>query len=526
MSEDRSTVLLFLALSCAAPDQPVGHAWRLTHRQWENTVVDLLGLPEPTGLSDDLVPDPASTFDTDTTTLSVSPTLWQQYQFAAETLAERAVTDPDVYAVVVPAELRPWGVFYTVAERDRWVEDFGRRAFRRPLDGDEVPRFGALFEAGAGIFGSGDAFLDGVHAVVAGMLQSPGFLYRTEGLHGDAAPGELSPDELAARLSYALWNTAPDETLRAAAEADGLAPDTLRAQVDRMLDDPRGHATLADLHRQLLHVDAYSQIWRPDEEVLSTTAYADSVPAAMQSEVYAFVDDVVYGGGTLRDLLTRPRTFVNADLAEIYEVVGVPEEGWTAVDLDPTQRAGLLTLSGFLAWQANRTEPNLIERGAFVNDALLCVDVPPPPPTATELPDDDAGLTLRERIENHTSGCGGTCHNDLINPIGFGFGRYDEDGRYQTLDGDTPIDASASYTFTEGTFSYDGAVELSGLLAESEQVHRCYVGHLSAYLEGRSPAALDAEEIAERTEASLGGASIRDLLVDVVTDPRFREIAP
>jgi hypothetical protein len=278
---------------------------------------------------------------------------------------------------------------------------------------------------------------------------------------------------------------------------------------------------VADLHRQLLHVDNYENIYRPSEEVLGIDVYEHSTPASMQREVYAFVDDVVFGGGTVRDLLTRPRTFVDERLAPIYGISGVEGETLVPVDLDPAQRAGVLTLAGFLAWQADPTQPNLIERGAFVNDALLCADIPPPPPGVPLLPDaDTSGRTLRQRIEDHTA-CGGACHTELINPIGFAFGHYDQEGRYVETEQGRPIDASGSYRFDEGVRSFADAVELAEVMADSADVHRCYVSHLLGYLEGRTPSAGDEARIATLTAASLGGRSILGLITDIVTSEAF-----
>jgi hypothetical protein len=514
-----------LVLACAPPvGTGPGHAYRLTHGQWENTVVDLLGLSEATGLSDSFVPDATgSTFDTNAEDLVVSPVLWQQYQAAAEELAERAVTEDALYEVVAPARLRPAGASVTDDERDAWLDDFGARAFRRPLQGDERAAFVTLFENGGLIFDD-EPFAAGVRGAVTGFLQAPAFLYRTEGVTGSG--GELSAEELASRLSYALWNSMPDRELMGVAEADGLPPDTLAEQAERMLDDPKGHAMVANLHRQLLHVDSYETIWRPSDEVKGIDVYDTSTPAYMQAELYAFVDEMIFGGATVRDLLTTDRTWINSDLAEIYDVDGVEGEELVEVALDPSERSGLLTLSGFLAWQADTSDPNLIERGAFVNDAFLCVDLPPPPSTATPLPtaDETDAVTLRDRIEEHTSACGGSCHNDLINPIGYAFGRYDEDAEYTTYEGVHKIDATGSYAFEDGTFEFDGAVELSAIMAEREQVHRCYVGHLAAYLQGRSASDVDADQLETLTAASMADRPIRDLMIDIVTDPSFREV--
>lgn len=516
-------VLWLLACSSPAPrgeavlgDGDEQRIVRLTHLQWENAVVDLLGLSEPTGLSDGFVPDGAgSTFDNDAAFLSVTPTLWQQYQAAAETLGQRVADEDALFDAVAPRGSR---------RRDPWIDDFGLRAFRRPLTEPEHAAFAALFDRGPELFGTGDDFRDGVHAGVVGFLQAPAFVYRSEGLDGaPARNADLSPHELAARLSFALWNTIPDEPLRAAADA-GLGADTVTAEVRRMLDAPAAHAMVADLHRQLLHVDNYEHIHRPPEEVLGIDAFEGSIPAAMQREAYAFVDAVVFGGGTVRDLLTSRRSFANDRLAELYGV-SVEGDALVPVQLDASERAGLLTLSGFLASHADRGGPNLIARGGFVNEALLCVDVPAPPSDVPALPPDpEHETTLRERIDHHTSTCGGACHTQMINPIGFALGKYDQEGRYVTVDNGAPIDATGTYRFEDGSFSYDGAVELAGVLADRPQVHRCYVSHLVSYLEGRPPTADDADRIDELTEASLDDRPIRDLVADIVSAEAFRRL--
>ena len=291
-----------------------------------------------------------------------------------------------------------------------------------------------------------------------------------------------------------------------------------------MLAAPAAHQMVVDLHRQLLHVDSYEHIFRPSEEVLGIDVFDDSLPAAMQREVYTFVDELVFHGGTVRDLFTSPDSFVDEKLAAIYGISGVVGDELVPVALDPAERAGLLTLSGFLAWEASVTEPNLIERGAFVNDTFLCVDVPPPPANVPPLPEEVEGLPLREVVEDHTSACGGGCHTALINPIGFAFGKYDETGAFVPEDRGQPIDATGTYTFEDGPHSFDGAVALATVMAEREEVHRCYVTHLLTYLEGQVPTSADEAQVARLTEASLSGTPILDLISDIATSREFRAL--
>lgn len=529
------SLLTLLACSSGtpAPGSSPARLARLTHNQWENTVEDLLGLSEPSGFSERFVADPAtSTFENDPSGLSVSPTLWQQYQAAAESLAQQVVEDPALYEHVAPDAPKASPIAASNVT-DAWIASFGRRAFRRDLTAEEREAYREVVAEGAAAYGTSDPFADGVRAGLVAFLQSPSFLYRAEGTDSPLGQTELDPYALASKLSYALWNTTPDDTLLDAAE-DGLPEPELEVQVQRMLASDAAHDMVQDLYRQLLHVDNYLNIPRG---FVSYEDFSLTEPAVMQAEVYAFIDAVVFGGGTVRDLLLSRRTFADAQLASIYGIEGVEGVGTAAlepVELDPTERSGLLTLSGFLKFQSSPTEPNLIARGAFVNTAFLCADLPPPPASATPLPEAEEGESLRDRIEAHTSGCGGACHNDLINPIGFAFGRYNRGGVYtgpstqvfgQYHHGSDDIDTTGSYTFEDGVQSYDGAVELAAIMADRAQVHRCFASHLLAYLEGRSLDDRDTDRLAALTEASMDDQPILTLITDIVTDPAFRGLA-
>jgi hypothetical protein len=415
------------------------------------------------------------------------------------------------------------------AERDAWLAAFGARAHRRPLTDQELREYAALFDAAADLGPSGDAFRDGVQLVLTAMLQSPHFLYRTEESAEPDASGRipLSDWEIASRLSYALWNTMPDEELFDAAEAGELRDvASLRGQAARLLADGRAHATLADLHRQLLHLDNYQNISK------STDLYPEfrpSTPASMQAEAYAFVDDVVFSQGTVHDLFTRPTTFVNADLAPIYGLDDVQGDELVRRDLDPTQRAGLLTLSGFLALEGDAYVHSPIRRGVFVNLAMTCTALPPPPDNVEPLPPADGQQTTRERVDQHTGEgtCGGACHARLINPPGFAFEHYDALGRWQDDEFGLPVDSVSTWGIDNAQRTFADAVELSQLLGSSEDAHRCYAKHLLEYLEGRHAVSEDNAMLEAIGRQSLtGDRPILDVIVDLVLTDSFRFRAP
>jgi hypothetical protein len=193
------------------------------------------------------------------------------------------------------------------------------------------------------------------------------------------------------------------------------------------------------------------------------------------------------GAGDLDTMLTADYSFVDAGLAELYGVTGVDGDELVRVDLDPTQRAGLLTQASLLALTGKPDQSSPVQRGKFVRERLLCESLPEPPPGVdTTPPTVDPDATTRERFDQHSSDptCA-ACHV-LIDPIGFGFEHYDGIGRFRAMDGGSPVDASGEIVgMDDGTF--EGAIELSELLAGSEQVRTCFVKTWFTYAHGRAP---------------------------------------
>jgi hypothetical protein len=491
---------------------------RLTHEQWENTVQDLLRLRQRPGLSAQLQPDPPlGRFDNNVDRLTVTGAHWQSYQRAAEQVAELAVDDAAVLGGLVadlPAD--------AASAARTFVDRFGARAFRRPLTDAERDRYAALFATGRDHYTGLDDRTAGVRLVVEAMLQSPFFLYRTETAVADSASVALSGHEVASRLSYAFWNTMPDDALFAAAAAGALTTDDgIRAQAERLFDDPRARSQLASFHVQLFSLAEYSDL---DKDPGAFPEWNDALGRAMQDEATRFLESVAFGDGGIRDFLTSTRAFVNADLAAIYGVSGDFGDQLVEVDLDPAQRAGFLTRAAFLTRNATLTEPDPIHRGVFVNLDLLCRDIAAVP----NLPDDLApvGATNRERIDSITGEgtCGEGCHATMINPLGFALENYDAIGRYRTQDGGRPVDAAASYQFADGrTIDFADAIDLSRQLADAPEVHACYAQHLLEYLYGRSLGAADDALVDQlATESLTVDLTVRDLVVRVVTSPAFR----
>lgn len=511
----RTLFLAPLLLACKSPvEADTVRLVRLTASQWEASAAHVVGSEDPPGLSDSFVNDPSvGKFDNNAEELRVTPVLQQQLQDAAVALAEQVTTDGGQLDALLGVE----GGMRSGVQRDAWLRAVGRRAFRRDLTETELAAYQALFSEGQSTFTDQGDLSAGARMVVVGLLQSPHFLYRVE--RSDPETGHLRPLSFATRLAYALWQAPPDERLLSTAEGAG-ASRSLLAEVPRLLEDDRSRHMVADFHWQLLHVEAFENIPR---EFVSYEDYGTTLNAALQAEVLAFVDEVVFSGGSVEDLLTSRLTFVDEQVAALYGVEGVSgvgDEVLEPVELDPDQRSGLLTLAGFLAVHSSDQSENLIRRSAFVHDALLCTSLPPPPDNATALPP-VVGVqqSQRERIEDHTTACGGACHSELINPIAFAFGQYDAMGVYR---GSPFIDASATFGFSSGEVAFDGAVELSELLSIEPAVHDCYAANLLRYLEGRELTEADSSRIATLSASSQSGAPILDLVEAVVVHPAFQ----
>jgi hypothetical protein len=499
---------------------------RLSHRQWENTVRDALRLSALPGLSSAFVAEPLrGTFDTNGSILSVSPDLFGDYQTAAEALAAKVAKDAKQLAALAPPSS---GALRVRAEA--LIQELGLRAFRRPLAAAEVERILALFERGPMLIGSGDAFADGAELVLSYFFQSPHFVYRTE-LSSAVIDGKiaLNPYEVATRLSYGLTNTMPDDALFAAAAADELRTrEGVLSHAERLLGLPGARDTVADFHQQLLNMREYEVVSKDEARY---PEFASGVADDLKQEAVSFVHDVVFAQERgLHELLTAPYTFANQRIAALYGLApaarpGSAADAFVRVELDPLQRAGLLTQVGFLAANGEGATPNIIMRGVHVARKILCADLPPPPAMIPPLPALSATSTNRQRVEELTKGspCNG-CHTSIINPLGFALEKLDGVGRYRTQENGRAIDATSSYQLDGQSVSFDGAVELSALIAGSQQAHDCYSRHWVEYLYGREvdmASAADRSLVEQAGSLSNGDSSAKELIVNLVATDAF-----
>lgn len=497
---------------------PATRAARLTHSQWENSVRDLLGLDGSTTFGAALRSDPVQSgflFDNDTAAMAVDEALWTGYQQAAASAAEFATADASRLAKVVAGDS---------GNAEALVRALGTRAFRRPLSDAETGDYLALFAQGTSFYDDLPEFTAGTRAVIEALLQSPNFLYRVETstqVQDGVVP--LSSYEVAARLSYTLWNTMPDAELFAAAAADALRdPQEVAAQAQRLLDDPRARQMVSHFHDQLFEVERFGSI-RPSESRFPGLPGDFGDLAAEENR--RFVRDVVFERhGGYSDLLTSNETFVNGELAEVYGLPGDFGDDFRKVSLDPARRAGVFTQVGFLALNATSVNPDPIHRGVFLARRITCTEIAAPPADIPPLPE-QAGRTNRETVSAHTERAGtvcASCHKTMINPLGFPFENFDAIGRSRDTDNGHAVDThSEAWTGAEHV-AVDNGVELSHALADSRAVHECYARHWLEFAYGRARTNQDSGLIAQLGEKSLNaGLPIADMIVELVTSPAF-----
>ena len=491
-------------------------ARRLTNAEYDNTVRDLLGgdiprLPEQP--SDAVL---QGSFENDALSLGPSDVRVARYETSATLLGAHAVNSAPARDRVLPCSTAD------VECGRQFVESFGKRAFRRPLTDGELDRWAVFFEAQR----SSIDFDAAVQLTIAAMLQAPQFLYRleNEGSEVNADQLELSQHELASRLSYLLWETMPDDELLAAADAGDLESDAqLEAQARRLLTNDRARTAVRNFHRQWLYLD---RVLGEDKLPELFPMWGFRTRESAKEETLLFIENTFLGGGTVNDLFTSNVAYVDDVMAQLYDIPS-PTEPWSQVELDPAERAGLLSRIAFLAGNAHDANGSPPLRGVYVMERLLCEPRPSPPANAdvsTPVAAPNQGpMTNRDLFEQRVepSTCQG-CHV-RIDGFGYGFENYDAAGLFRAEDNGLPVDASGFANGIGNDAEYDGAVELQNLLGESDVVRNCVAKQWFTYANGRpaEPADTCQLEAIQETFAEHGG-NLVELLLSIVTRPEFR----
>jgi hypothetical protein len=389
---------------------------------------------------------------------------------------------------------------------------FAERAFRRPLS-PELTKL--VIERPFADAPDLDAALK---RSILLALGSPRFLYR----EADATAGATDPFDTAARLSFGLWDSIPDQPLWDAAAKSQLAtPEQVRKQAERMVQDRRTRAKVRDFLFGWLRVDLGPEITKDATEF---SVFSPDIAADLRTSLELFLDDVVWRSGDFRRLFTDDEVYVNGRLAPLYGATLPPDEPFRRVRLDDGRRGGLLSHPYMMSVLSYASATSPIHRGVFLARSVLGNTLKPPQEAIAPLaPDQHPDLTTRERVALQTKAVAcQTCHT-MINPLGFALEEFDAIGRHRDSEvrggSAKPIDPSGSYLPREGPEAlFRGVRELAAYVATSRDAQEAFVQSLFHALV-KQPARAWGPDTLERLRESFVASSfsIPRLLVDIMT---------
>ncbi len=502
-----------------APDPGHVPPRRLTATQYNATVADLFGVQRRTTFYDPqrngggmpemvrfvlhrqfqeplvhLPPDPAAHgFDSMAESLNLPPFLMEKYLDAAEKLTARE----DVWQAFIKRARPRQQQTGDPAETDRRIiVDVLKRAFRRPPEETEVTRYTGFYDLA---LKNGEDRERAMAVALRAILVAPQFLFRLESGVASEEKGGVRPltdHELAARLSYFLWDTIPDPELTRAADEGALRdPEVLAAQARRMLRHPRAEEFIRDFCLQWLRIQNISS-HAPDPSVLGAfNNRLKNFNEALASEILLLFATVMAEDRSVLDLVDPDFTWLNLTLCNVYGIENRPYTGvgkpgsaeWLRYSITDRRRGGIITAGASLMVNSNPTHTNPIKRGKWLLEAVLGQEPPPPLPNVPNLdatPVVQGGLPIREKLAQHrTDAACASCHARL-DPPGLALENYDAIGVWRDSEGKAAIDASG--TLKDG-MKFNGPIGLKDMLRgpKRNEFVRCLTEHLFTYALGR-----------------------------------------
>ncbi|WP_030539428.1 DUF1592 domain-containing protein [Sphingobium sp. DC-2] len=455
----------------------------------------------------------------------VTPGVLDPLDSAARAVAERVV-DPLHRDTLIPC--KPASASSAdEACAQRFLSRVGLMLYRRPMTQQELT--GKVMLAGRAAARSKD-FYSGLATALSSMLVSPNFLFIRENAEPDPArPGQWRLDgySKASRLSFFLWDSAPDaELLAAAARGDLHTPEGLKRQVERMTASPLLTRGARAFFTDFLALEAYDNVAK---DPVIYPAFTQKVAQDAREQILRTIEDhLITRGEDYRDLFTTRRIMLSAPLAGIYgtPLLAGPSE-WKSFDLPAdSPRAGLLTQIGFLAQYAHPGRSSPTRRGKGIREVLLCQHVPDPPPNVdfSIVEDPNAHFsTARQRLVAHNTDptCRG-CHM-MTDPIGLGLEKFDGAGQFRATEKGAVIDTNGNL---DGA-AFTDAIGLGRALRDNPTLKSCISNRLYAFGVGR-PLTEQESEVVEQFPAVLdkSGYRFKDMLRLVIFSPSFFAIKP
>jgi hypothetical protein len=406
----------------------------------------------------------------------------------------------------------------------RILSQLASDAYRRPASSEDVESLMQFY----GEARKDKDFEAGIRAALQALLASPHFLFRLEEMPPGIKPGQnyrITDLDLASRLSYFVWGTAPDAELVKVATAGTLhTPAVLEKQVRRMLTDPRAEALSTRFASQWLRLQDVEKI-HPD--ALLYPSFDHELSRAYTRETELLFESIVREDRNILDLFTADYTFVNERIAKVYRIPNITGEMFQRVALKDDNRRGILGHGSVLMMTsvADRTSP--VQRGKWIMETLLGSPPPPPPPNVPPLEETKAAtetgktLSTRERMEEHRKNpaCN-SCHR-VIDPLGLALENFDVVGAWRIKDNGVGVDTAAK--LYDGT-DLDGPASLrQALINHSESVIRNVTENLMAYAIGRRVEYYDQPTVrAIVKKAAQNGNRFSAFVLGIVNSPAFQ----
>jgi len=497
---------------------------RVTHEQYQNTISSIFGPRIKVIGKFDQLTRINGLFAVGASKVNMTPAGFEQFEIAARAVAAQVV-DPKNRSITMPCVPASPQAFDEACAA-RFFQSAGRYLFRRPLTAEEFTLRMDIARAGAA---AANDFYAGLESGLSSLLMTPAFIFVSETTEPDpAAPDQsrLTAYSKASRLSYLLWNTAPDDELLAAAESGDLhAEKGLAKQVDRMLSSAQLEGGVRAFFSDMLDFDKFETLEK--DSILFPVYNASVASDAKEQLLRMIVDKLVAEEGDYRDLFTMRKTYISDSLARIYRVPAPVPGAWGVYHFAENQPyAGIQSTFAFTALHSHvgRSSPTI--RGKAIRELLMCQRVPDPPGNidfSLFNAEHSEYKTARQRLDAHSTSpsCAG-CHK-LVDPIGLALENFDGAGQYRTTENGTPLDTSGRLDGID----YNTAAGLGEALRVNASIASCVVNRLSSYAAGRAPTRDDrawVSKLGERFAAS--GYRISALLRAIATDKAFFALPP
>lgn len=497
---------------------------RITETQYRHTIADIFGPEikinarfEPEKREEGLLAIGSAR-------LSLTSSGFEQYFALASSISDQVLGEKQRTASVPCKPANPNQADDACARQ--FIERYGERLFRRPLTEPET--LARLKTASTGTKQSGD-FYTGLKLALTSLLVAPDFLFRVETAEPDPAnPGQYRLDAYtkATRVSFLLWDSAPDQELLAAASSGAIHIEAgLKQQLTRLTSSLRFEDGVRAFFTDMLQLDGFENLIKdPTIYPKFNQAVSDS---AKEQTLRTIVDLLVRQRRDYRDLFTSNDTFINRPLAAVYRIPFASSGEWARYTFpESSERSGILTQVSFLSLFAHPGTSSPTKRGIKVLEIFLGEPTPDPPADVdfSKVQDSTKG-TVRGRLLEHMNnrGCAG-CHR-LTDPTGLTLEHFDGLGQLRTMENGARIDVSAE---VNGGVKVEGAQGLGKFLHDDRRVPASLVRNVYAYAVGRKTEEQDESYLVDQTKAFAGnGYRLPDLMAQIASSPEFfRVVVP